>query len=452
MLQTYSSQQPTTFEDRGQVLGLPHYLGILKRRLFHFLIPFGLVAILGFLVVAIQRPVYQAEGKILVESQEIPADLVRPTVTTAANERIQVIEQRIMTRDNLLAIISKFGLFVAEQKWLSASQLLDLMRERAHIKLVDVQGPTPARQNVSTIAFTLSFEDESPARATAVTNEFLTLILNEDARSRTNRATETTKFLEKEVRRLEGELDAAALQISEIKQRPHEVAPDTPEREKAQLTALANLKTELIQKSAVYSDAHPAVTALKKRIAAMEKTVTPPSQAAAAVKSADDGLETLERQRQAAEKRLEESRGKLAAAHLGETLERDQQSERLQVIEQPTQPQKPLRPNRPKLLGFAFAFAAMVGAGAIFAAEALDRSIRGSHELLGVVDSHLIVTIPYISTRAEAVRKKRKVILGVLALVMILSGGLAGAVYLGLEIDLSSIDWSWLYLMTRLSK
>jgi len=35
---------------------------------------------------------------------------------------------------------------------------------------------------------------------------------------------------------------------------------------------------------------------------------------------------------------------------------------------------------------------------------------------------------------------------------MILSGGLAGAVYLGLEIDFSSIDWSWLYLMTRLSK
>jgi hypothetical protein len=32
---------------------------------------------------------------------------------------------------------------------------------------------------------------------------------------------------------------------------------------------------------------------------------------------------------------------KLAAARLGETLEQDQQSEKLEVIDQPTQPQNP---------------------------------------------------------------------------------------------------------------
>ena len=56
-------------------------------------------------------PTYLSEGKILVQSQQIPTELVRPTVTSAAQERIQVIQQRTMTRDNLIAIADKFQLF-----------------------------------------------------------------------------------------------------------------------------------------------------------------------------------------------------------------------------------------------------------------------------------------------------------------------------------------------------
>ena len=54
------------------------------------------------------------------------------------------------------------------------------------------------------------------------------------------------------------------------------------------------------------------------------------------------------------DKNLEEANRKLMAARLGESLERDQQSERLQVIEQPPLPQKPIKPNRLKLFVLAF--------------------------------------------------------------------------------------------------
>ena len=70
----------------------------------------------------------------------------------------------------------------------------DLMRERTQLRLVDLTLPT--QQNNLTIAFTLSFEYEAPETAMRVANEFLTLILNEDARTRVNRASETTKFLD----------------------------------------------------------------------------------------------------------------------------------------------------------------------------------------------------------------------------------------------------------------
>ena len=59
-------------------------------------------------VVALAWPAkYLAEGKILVQSQEIPSDLVRPTVVCLAKERIQTNEQRNNKRDKLLAIAKK---------------------------------------------------------------------------------------------------------------------------------------------------------------------------------------------------------------------------------------------------------------------------------------------------------------------------------------------------------
>src|SRR5580692_10784713 len=138
MLQPYSSPQQSVYEESGSGFDFAHYIGILKRRVLYFAIPFASIVILGSLIVAIQRPIYHAEGKILVESPEIPIDLVEPTVTAAATERIQVIQQRLMARDSLLPIVNKYNLFPSQRQWMSGTQLLDLMRERSEIQLVDL--------------------------------------------------------------------------------------------------------------------------------------------------------------------------------------------------------------------------------------------------------------------------------------------------------------------------
>src|ERR1019366_2775816 len=100
-------------QEQGQsnLLRPAYYWELLKRRAFYFAIPFVVVASVGVGIALIWPPTYLSEGKILVQSQMIPTELVRATVTSAAQERIQVIEQRTMTRENLLAIIDKFQLF-----------------------------------------------------------------------------------------------------------------------------------------------------------------------------------------------------------------------------------------------------------------------------------------------------------------------------------------------------
>src|SRR5882672_4887459 len=95
------------------------YWQLIKRRALDFIIPFILVLVVGLAVAVLLPATYVSEGKILVQSQQIPTELVRPTVTSAAQERIQVIEQRTMTRENLLAMIDKFQLFPEKRTLMS---------------------------------------------------------------------------------------------------------------------------------------------------------------------------------------------------------------------------------------------------------------------------------------------------------------------------------------------
>jgi hypothetical protein len=296
----------------------------------------------------------------------------------------------------------------------------------------------------------VSFEYENPEATLRVTNDFLTLILDEDARNRTTRATETTNFLTRESQRIQAQLAAIEAQIFEERARPRDAAADALDPAKVQASDLARLKEELAQKSATYSEEYPAVKALKKKVAAMERLVAQqPSPAAA---QANSGQFELERQRLALETGLEDTNKKLEAARLGEKLERDQESERLQVIEQPVLPQKPIKPNRTKLLALSFALAMAAAAGTVFAAESLDSSIRHSHELIGAANGRLIVSIPVIETIAEVRRRKSQIIWVVAFFAIMFVAVIAGVLFFGPNIDSSWFNEFSIYRLRSLFK
>ena len=205
--------------DFSYLLQPAYYLGVIKRRWPFFLFPFAFVVLIGAAVIYLWPPTYFSEGKILVESQLIPTELVRPTVTSAAQERIQVIEQRTMTRDNLLAIADKFKLFPERRALMSPTQLVELMKKSVKIEPV-VQPLAFANGSLSqhpTVIFTVGFQYSDPQNAARVANELVTRILDLDLRDRTSRATDTTKFLAREVQRLQAESSAIDAKLAQVK-------------------------------------------------------------------------------------------------------------------------------------------------------------------------------------------------------------------------------------------
>jgi uncharacterized protein involved in exopolysaccharide biosynthesis len=336
-----------------------------------------------------------------------------------------------MTRDNLIAIADKFQLFPEKRALMSATELVELMKKSTKIApinpVLDFKQRTRAALENPTIVFSVGFEYNDPAVATRVANELMTRILNEDLRDRTTRATDTTRFLFREVQRLQTQnatLDAkiAQLRLAQGK------ASSGPTSDQPSST-LAQLKAELIQKGALYTDKHPVVQSLKRQIQAMESVAQTPAPSPEAATAAS--LDALVAQQESLQKNLETATAKLMAARLGENLEKDQQSEKLEVIEQPTVPQDPIKPNRPKLLAVAIVLAFGAGAGLTFLLELMDKAIRRSSDIYAAVDSRLVVSIPYITTKAELQRKKRVMAVGIgCAVVFLVATGIAAYIFM----------------------
>jgi uncharacterized protein involved in exopolysaccharide biosynthesis len=440
MLQRLDSVPELPEADLGYMLQPAYYLGLLKRRWPFFLVPFLSVLLIGAAVTYLWPATYFSEGKILVQSQQIPTELVRPTVTSAAQERIQVIEQRTMTRDNLLAIADKFKLYPERRTLMSPTELVELMKKSIKIEpVVQALAFTRGTSQNPTVIFTVGFEYSDPQNAARVANELVTRILDLDLRDRTSRATDTTKFLAREVQRLQSESSVIDAKLAQAKLSPTR----TSSRNTADQTAsqLAQLRAQLAEKSAIYSDRNFQIQALKRQIQALEKIVPQSATAAedgnrtgATVQNPD--VDALETQQKSIQANLEAATQKLAAARLGETLERDQQSEKLEVIDQPTQPQEPIRPNRPKIAAIVAVLALMVGGGLALGTELLDRAIRRSSDLYSVVDSQLVISVPYIYTRSELKRRKNRVWVVLATVLVVLVGGAAVVYWLLPPLDL----------------
>jgi uncharacterized protein involved in exopolysaccharide biosynthesis len=288
-----------------------------------------------------------------------------------------------------------------------------------------------------TVAVTVGFTDRRPEVATQVANELITLFLNEDARNRTNRATETTKFLSQEVDKLRTELASIDARLLQMKvQMPGGALP-----------LLTSLKAEYAQKSAVFSQSHPDMKRLKAQIDALENEPVPATQGPATLGAiaTNQLLDPIVLQRISVQQNLETTSQKLAAARRGESLERDQFSERLEVLEQAVPPQKPIKPNRPKMIGLAFVAALMAGFAGIFAIESIDKTIRNTSDLMAVANSQLIVAIPYIVTKGELHKKKSRMVIILGSLITILLIGLAAIHFL-----LRPLDELWPIFLTRL--
>lgn len=170
------------------------------------------------LITAYKLPdVWSTSARLLLEEAQIPENMVSSTVQTEGEEQLDLIQQKLMTRANLVDIANRFNVF-EDIRRMEPDLVVERMREATDLR-------RSAGRNKATV-MTLSFEARTPEIAANVVNEYVTLVLQENAQFRMSRAENTLQFFNQEVERLGQDLDRQSSAIALFKTENAEALPE----------------------------------------------------------------------------------------------------------------------------------------------------------------------------------------------------------------------------------
>jgi uncharacterized protein involved in exopolysaccharide biosynthesis len=208
--------------------GLSDYLEIWTRRKRSVILTSLCGIVVAAAVALLWPPTYRSSATILMEEPAVPRDLVRSTITSYADQRVQVITQRVMATRNLITIMEKHNLFADRRETEPASVLAEELREDINFKLIsaEVVDPRSGRPTEANIAFTLSFDYGEPGRAQRVLSELVSLYLAENLRTRQQTVAETAEFMAKEAAKLETLINGLEAKLAAFKRKHAGTLPE----------------------------------------------------------------------------------------------------------------------------------------------------------------------------------------------------------------------------------
>jgi succinoglycan biosynthesis transport protein ExoP len=323
--------------------------GLARRRYRLFLSVFTLLFLASVVIALTLPPIYKSTTMILIEEQQIPTEYVKSTITTYAEERLQMITRQIMKHSQMRAIIKRYGLY--REKVTSGDMVGAVDQLKESITLENISSKQGNKS--STVAFTLSHEGKDPETVQKVTEALAMLYLQEEVKSREKLVSVTTGFLKEEldslkrqvniheerisafksehigelpentamnlqnISRLERELDGLTARIRSLEDRKiylkgqlSYVEPLNPiKTAQGQVASnpkerLKTLRLDLIRSQARLSETHPDIRKLKAEIAKLEEQVGPTNEAVEKVKLLKDN-----------QARLAELKGRLGDKH-----------------------------------------------------------------------------------------------------------------------------------------
>lgn len=295
--------------EQNKTITFKDFVAIVKRRRWALIVPAIAVFLLSVVVIMVWEPVYRSTSTILIEEQEIPREYVMATVTSYAEQRLQSINQRIMSSSRLLEIINRFNLYADKRNRFTTEEIVENMRKK-DIKFstitADIVDPRSGVVKPATIAFSLSYEGKNPLVVQQVANVLASLYLEENIRVVQQQTTSTSKFLEDEMKDVQAELVELEKKIAVYKEKNPRSLPELLQynlqtldwtdrnyeqfndqlrtlKEKEsylqsqlatmlpQAELLKELRAKLISLKSKYSDEYPDVKKTKAEIAELEK-------------------------------------------------------------------------------------------------------------------------------------------------------------------------------------
>jgi len=450
---------------------------ILLRRRWYIIIPFCLSMIVGIYLVLTLPKIYSAETLVLLQVQRVNTEFVRPITSADIDAMVNTISQQILSRSHLKKIINEFELFSGPKfKNMFWGDKIADMRKRI---LISVKRSADYRRGIE--SFVISFKGKDPEVVMKVTNALAKNFISENLKIRETYTKSTSESFDKElstlkerlresqqslkdfrktysgglpeqletnlrtIDRLSEQLISKQQRLQDEKNRLHEVENGISERRSSQTTEGLEtydtlnhhqLVAQLRELKTKYTDKHPDIIRLKKRIANLENEVQTPEgnfghrnikkeikRLKAEIKGLKRKIHSYEDLVTNTPKREQEltvlkrdfdninatynsylERKREAA--LAVNMEEKQKMDQFRILDLASLPERPSEPDMARLFLIIFAVGLSIGGGLTFVLEYLDTSIRKPSDIECSLGIPILSTIPTIYQPKDIIKKR----------------------------------------------
>jgi len=415
----------------GPITSLRDIPRILQRqwRVVALILLVGLPLALNY---ALSQPrVYEATAVIQIEAAQVVERLTNQsggtTSTINPDSELDLIEQQLMSRDNVVTVLDAFDLWPDDH---STTERVALLRQAVSIvKLIDPEQAWRPEIQPSGLVITVQLDD--PEVAAAVANVFLDRVLAEAVERTSGRTTRTLEFLVSEETRLGTEIDALEYEYSQFQQ---ENAGSLPAAIVTQRTQLASLTESRIAIEDQIIELENAAGQLLAEAQARRSDLL--NQRLDLVSAAIDDLETaiaaapeVQRQINAYEREITQLQSELevittsrAEAAMNQLLDSRNQAERFEVLETAIAPEFAVSPSRRKIALAGGIVVALLALGTVLAIEILDGRLRSPAQLERELGVTPVIAIPNLRSRRQVQRGRLLWIGGIVGLVVVIAG------------------------------
>ncbi len=377
---------------------------------------------------ALTRPaIYEATAVIQIETAQVEENLAVPgsaARSSAAENRLKLIEQKLMSRDSLVEVIEKFGLYSGDTA-MSTAMKVGLLRGSAQIQsLID---PTQAwRPDAQASGLIITVRMNDARLAADVANELLSRVLVEGKSRRSGRAERTLAFFEAEEARVTREITALEAELADFKATNLNSLPANLSTQQAQMTRLKENQLEVERKIIELQSQGDRMRAedlarqtnlLRQQRLLLEERIRIIQVSLDAAPEVERQLSALERSMTQLKDELTVITARRTEAAMNQQLESQNQFERFEVLETAIVPDYPVSKGRRKLAMVGAAGALMLAIGLALALEFTSSTLRTAAQFEHELNIRPVVVIPNLDRNSARRRRRLAWIMWLLALV-----------------------------------
>lgn len=399
-------------------------LGAFKNRVVIFLMIL-IVGVVTTIVYTLSQPqTYSATAVIQIESAQISEPSLA-ALSSDASHRLQLIEQRLMARDNLIEQIENFGLYT-ELNESSDMDKVALLREAITISQIAGDAGLFGTAGVpSGLTITVNLSEAEDAAALA--NFLVQQVVDQNENRREIQARQTLDFFETEEARLLALVESVEDELAVFRQTNADILPETvaglAEQEAAFESNILDIDRQILT---LRNDAsRQRDEFVNRQVAVLEEQKTLLSERLAGVRTkmqmapeAARELGRLNRELALFQGQYEVVTVNRAEAELSLTLEDRKQAERFEILETALPGEHPVSTSRRLMFAIGMALSIIAAGGVVFISEQMNPAIRNAKRLKSELDLTPVVSIPTIVTAKEAFGQ-RLVIASMLAILFL---------------------------------